>query len=181
MHWNIDTAHSTVGFAVKHMAISTVRGAFRDFTATAQTDDAGTLLSLSADIRAGSIDTGVAPRDAHLRSADFFWADEHPEITFRSTRVTRMGRDEYEVVGDLSMRGVTRPATLTVVIGDSVRDGDGNARMAAEATGRINRRDWGLNWNQALELGGVLVSEEVKFTIDVQAVAAAPAEVPVPA
>ena len=146
-----------------------------------ETDEAGTLLSISADIRADSVDTRVAPRDEHLRSADFFWADEHPVISFRSTRVSRTGSDEYEVVGDLSMRGVTRPATLAVTIGDSVRDAEGNPRMAAEATGRINRREWGLNWNQALELGGVLVSEEVKFHIEVQAVAESPTTVPVPA
>lgn len=174
MQWNIDVAHSTIGFAVKHMAISTVRGTFRTFVGTAETDESGALVALSAEIQAESVHTGVDARDAHLRSADFFAADEHPVISFRSTRVARTAGDEYQVEGDLTMRGVTRPATFAVTIGGSTKDAQGNARIAAEATGRINRRDWGLNWNQALELGGVLVSEDVKFTVEVQAVAEQP-------
>ena len=171
MEWKIDTSHSQIEFAVKHMAISTVRGKFRSFDATVETTDRGELTHVDATIDARTIDTNIEQRDAHLRSADFFDVDNHPTITFRSTTVEKHGGSSYRVSGDLTMRGVTRPVTLEVELAPHVKDPWGNRRAAAEAHGTINRRDWGLNWNQALEMGGVLVSEQVKFHIEVQAVA----------
>ena len=171
MDWKIDTAHSQIEFSVKHMAISTVRGKFRSFDATVQTTERGELTHVDATIDASSIDTNIEQRDAHLRSADFFDVDNHPKITFRSTRIEKRDGSSYRVTGDLAMRGVTRPVTFEVELATQVKDPWGNRRAAAEAHGTINRRDWGLNWNQALERGGVLVSEQVKFHIEVQAVA----------
>jgi polyisoprenoid-binding protein YceI len=171
MEWKIDTSHSQIEFSVKHMAISTVRGKFRAFDATVETTEQGQLRSLHATIDARTIDTNMEQRDAHLRSADFFDTDNFPTITFRSTQVEKRGRDGYRVTGDLSMRGVTRPATFDVEVAPQVKDPWGNTRVAAEAHGTVNRKEWGLNWNQALEMGGVLVSEQVKFNIEVQAVA----------
>jgi polyisoprenoid-binding protein YceI len=171
MHWTIDPSHSRIEFSVKHMAIATVRGHFRNFTFDAETNARGELLSLAASIDATSIDTNAEQRDAHLRSPDFLDAANHPTLEFRSTRITRSGAHDYDVEGALTIRGLPRPVQLQVVQSDAVRDPWGNQRVAAEVTGKLSRKDWGLTWNQALEFGGVLVGDEVKFSIDVQAVA----------
>jgi len=171
MHWTIDPSHSRIEFSVKHMAITTVRGHFRSFTFDANTDDAGNLVSLAASIDATSIDTNVEQRDAHLRSADFLDVANHPTVTFRSTRIQRRSADEYDVQGDLTIRGVTKPARFSMTRSPVVRDPWGNQRAGVEGAGKLHRKDWGLNWNQALEFGGVLVGDEVKFTIEVEAVA----------
>ena len=171
MRWTIDPSHSRIEFSVKHMAIATVRGHFRNFTFDAETNARGELLSLTASIDANSIDTNVEQRDAHLRSPDFLDAANHPTLEFRSTRITRSGVNEYDVDGALTIRGLSRPVQLRVARSDAVRDPWGNQRTGAEVTGKLNRKDWGLNWNQALEFGGVLVGDEVRFSIDVQAVA----------
>lgn len=170
MSWTIDADHSHLDFAVKHMTIATVRGRFRHFTFDAETNQAGDLVRLTATIDANSIDTNVGARDAHLRSADFFDAEHHPTITFRSTRIVPAADRAWDVEGDLSIRGVTRPVRLAVVLTAAIIDPDGNHRAAAEVTAKINRKDWGLNWNQALELGGMLVGDEVKISAEVEAV-----------
>jgi polyisoprenoid-binding protein YceI len=177
MQWNIDPAHSSIDFAVRHMAIATVRGRFADWSATVESDDNGALTRLDATIRADSLETGVEQRDAHLRSPDFLDAATHPELTFASTKIERTGEATYRVTGDLTIRGVSRPVTFDTEVSEQVVDPWGNTRRAAEASGTLSRTDWGLTWNQVLETGGLLVAEKVKFTITVEATADEPAVV----
>lgn len=177
MQWNIDTTHSSVEFGVKHLGISTVRGRFREFTGAVDLDEDGVLRGVEATITAQSIDTGVEQRDQHLRSPDFFDAARFPTLEFRSTRIEPQGQGRYRVTGDLTMRGQTHPVTLEVEAADPVKDPWGNRRSAATASGRLNRKDWGLTWNQVLEFGGLAVAEEVRLTLDVEAVAPQPAVV----
>ncbi|MBE0594886.1 MAG: YceI family protein [Gemmatimonadales bacterium] len=177
MQWNIDAGHSSIEFGVRHMGISTVRGRFTQFEATPELNEAGILAGVSATLDVASIDTGVEQRDDHLRSPDFFDVAQHPTMEFRSTKVERRDGRSYRVSGDLTMKGVTRPVTLDVEVSEPVKDPWGNKRVAAEATGKLDRTAWGLKWNQVLEFGALLVSEEVKFTIAVQAVAQVPAAV----
>lgn len=171
MFWTIDPSHSTVTFAVKHMAISTVRGSFKLFTASGETNPAGMPVSLQMEIDANSIDTNNAQRDAHLRSGDFFDAAQHAALTFRSTSVTGTPSD-LTIAGDLTIRGVTRPVTLKGEITPAIKDPWGNPRTSLSVRGKIARSEWGLTWNQALELGGLLVSDDVVLELDAQAVAA---------
>lgn len=169
MSLNLDTTHSSVEFSVRHMGLATVRGRFEKFTVDATANEQGAPTRISAVIDAASINTGTADRDAHLRSADFFDVENHPNITFDSTNIQRSG-DKYVIEGDLTIRGVTKPATFQADVTDFVSDPWGNPRVAAEATGKINRTDWGLTWNQVLEAGSLLVSEDVRFTLNVQLV-----------
>ena len=171
MQWKLDTTHTQVGFSVKHMAISTVRGRFTKFDGAGETDDAGALTSARFTIDAASIDTNQEQRDAHLRSADFFDVDQHPTITFASTGVTQAGTD-VTITGNFTMHGVTRPLTLTGEAAAVVKDPWGMTRTALTLQGKLNRKEWGLSWNQALELGGLMVSEDVKLSIELEAVAA---------
>jgi len=173
MSWSIDPTHSSIDFAVRHLAISTVRGKFRNFTANAEMGPDGRLLKIEATIDAKSIDTGVADRDAHLRSADFFDVAKYPEIRFVSTFIKVLEAGRVEVTGDLTMRGVTKPVSFVLEQGQAIKDPWGNRRLAAGASGKLNRKDWGLTWNQVLELGGVAVSEEVKWSFEVEAVSQA--------
>ena len=172
MDWAIDQSHSNLDFAVRHMAISTIRGRFKKFSGTIRAEEDGTLKSIEATIDASSIDTGEPRRDAHLRSADFFDAENSLVLTFRSTSVTPQGGNRYRVNGTLTMRDETKPVSLQVEITTPMKDPWGNLRAGATATGTVNRKDWGLNWNQVLELGALLVGEEVRFNLDVEAVAA---------
>ncbi len=169
MSLNLDTTHSSVEFSVRHMGLATVRGRFEDFTVDAEVNEQGEPTRVKAVIDAASINTGTADRDAHLRSADFFDVENYPSITFESTSIERRG-DKYVIEGDLTMRGVTKPASFEAEVSDFVKDPWGNPRLAAEATGKINRTDWGLKWNQVLEAGSLLVSEDVRFTLNVQLV-----------
>ena len=169
MSLNLDTTHSSVEFSVRHMGLATVRGRFEDFTVDAEVNEQGEPTRVKAVIDAASINTGTADRDAHLRSADFFDVENYPSITFESTSIERRG-DKYVIEGDLTMRGVTKPASFEAEVSDFVKDPWGNPRLAAEATGKINRTDWGLTWNQVLEAGSLLVSEAVRFTLNVQLV-----------
>lgn len=173
MHWNIDTTHSSVDFGVKHLGISTVRGRFREFTGSVELDEDGVLRGVAATIAAQSIDTGVEQRDNHLRSPDFFDAARFPTIEFRSTRIEALPQGRYRVTGDLTMRGQAHPVTFDVEAAQPVTDPWGNRRAAATVSGTLNRKTWGLTWNQVLEFGALAVGEEVKFTIDVEAVAPA--------
>jgi polyisoprenoid-binding protein YceI len=174
--WQIDPAHTDVGFEVKHLMISKVRGRFGTVSGTIQLDEADvTKSSVTAEIDVTTIDTREAQRDGHLRSADFFDVENFPKITFHSTRVERTGEDQATVVGDLTIRGVTREVKLAVEEEGTAKDPWGGDRIAFSATAKIDRRDFGLTWNQALETGGVLVANEIKLILDVQAVKA-PAE-----
>ncbi|MEA2604406.1 MAG: hypothetical protein QOF89_5398 [Acidobacteriota bacterium] len=179
--WQIDPAHSSVELAVKHMMFTTVRGRFKDVKGTIEVDEQNPdRSSVNAEIRTASIDTGVADRDTHLRSPDFLDVESYPTITFRSTRVEgAMDRegDRFRVVGDLTIHGTTREVTLDCVYEGRGKDPWGGERAGARATTKIDRRDWGLTWNQALEAGGILVGHDVRIEVEVQAVKA----VPVPA
>jgi polyisoprenoid-binding protein YceI len=170
--WNIDTSHSSIDFKVKHMAISTTKGNFKSFVATAQTDN-GVLKGLEATIDAASVDTNDEKRDGHLKSEDFFDATNHPKITVKSTKVEHVSGSDYKITADVTMRGVTNPVTFTAEVGNPVKDPWGNQRAAANITGKLNRKEWGLNWNMVLEMGGLMVSEEVTFDFDVEMVAQA--------
>ena len=170
MRWNLDTTHAEVEFAVRHLMISTVKGHFRTFSGTGTTNPDGALKSVAMSIDVASIDTNAPPRDEHLRSADFLDAANHPHITFTSTSVTQKGAD-VTIVGKLTIRGATRPVTLTGEYTAPTKDPWGNPRAALAVSGKINRKDWGLTWNQLLEAGGVAVSEEVKLSVEVEAVA----------
>ncbi len=171
--WNIDPAHSTASFAVKHAMISTVRGDFTKVAGTIVTEgDDFTKAKIDASIDASSVDTRVAQRDAHLKSPDFFDVAKFPAITFKSTKIHKKGA-HLLVSGDLTMHGVTKPVTLTASVSKPMQDPWGNTRIGAEATATLNRKDFGLVWNKALDKGGVMVGDEVQLTIDVEATKAA--------
>ncbi len=177
MKWMIDPSHTSLQSAVMDMAISTVRGQFKKVTGTIETADDGTLQSIEAIIDAASIDTAEAKRDAHLRSPDFLDAEKYPNLIFRSTAIRAKGDGKYLVKGDLTIREETRPVSFELETGQPITDPYGNLRAGASATGKLNRKDWDLTWNMVLELGALLVGEEVRFTLDVEALvpAAAPA------
>lgn len=168
--WTIDGAHSHVEFAVRHLMISTVRGRFREVTGVVRGDEHDLEhASIELSISAASIDTHEDQRDQHLRSADFFETERFPTITFRSTGIVR-DRNGLLVTGALTIRGVTRDVEVTVTPGGRGRDPWGSERAGYNATTTINRREFGLTWNQALEAGGVLVSDEVKISVDLELV-----------
>ena len=172
--WTIDPAHTEVGFSVKHLMISTVRGRFGDVRGTITLDGSDlTRASVEAEIATATIDTRQEQRDAHLRSADFFEVEKHPTITFKSRGVQRIKGDRYRIAGDLTIRDITHEVVLEGTDEGRGRDPWGGERLAFSASTAIDRRDFGLTWNQALEAGGVLVSNEIKLSIDVQAVKAA--------
>jgi polyisoprenoid-binding protein YceI len=166
--WRIDPAHSQVEFAVKHLMISTVRGRFGEVTGTLVVPERGTP-TVEASIAATSVDTRSEQRDAHLRSPDFFDVEHHPALTFVGRHFEARG-DEGRLSGDLTIRGVTREVTLAVESLGAARDPWGGERIAFTATTKLNRRDFGLTWNQTLETGGVLVSDDIRVTVEVQMV-----------
>ena len=172
--WKIDPAHTAIEFAVKHMMFTTVRGRFKDFTGTIEADETNPDGSVvNVEINAASIDTGVADRDGHLKSADFLDVENHPTITFRSRRVEGAAKkegDKFRLTGDLTIRGTTIEVTLDCVFEGTGKDPWGGIRAGSRAETRIDRRDWGLKWNQALETGGILVANEVRVELEVQAV-----------
>jgi polyisoprenoid-binding protein YceI len=172
--YSIDASHSNVEFAVRHMMISTVKGRFGDVQGTVTIPENGQP-TVEVTINTASIDTRAGQRDGHLKSADFFDVEKYPEMRFVSTKVERSG-DGYKLNGDLTIKDVTRPVTLNVTEEGAGVDPWGNQKAAFSATGRINRGDFGLNWNAALETGGVLVSDEVKLVIDAQLVKQAAAK-----
>ena len=167
--WRVDPSHSSVGFSVKHMMIATVRGTFNEFEGTLEVDPQGDARA-SGRVSAASIDTGDAKRDAHLRSADFFEASEHQELRFESRAVESLRDGTFRVSGDLTIRGVTRPVDFDVDVLGGGQDPWGNERVALEARGEIDRKEFGLNWNQALEAGGMLVGDTVKLQLDLSAI-----------
>ena len=169
--WNVDPAHSRIGFSVKHLGISTVRGEFGTYEGQIVIDDDGNAKA-SGKIDVSSVDTSVADRDAHLLAPDFFDAENYPEITFESTSITATDDDEYEITGDLTLRGTTKPITLTAEAGGSEVDPFGNTRIGLEASGTISRGDYGMKFNQALGSGNLAVSDKVKLQLDISAVKA---------
>lgn len=168
--FSLDPTHSSVEFLVRHMMFSKVRGSFGSFTLALDVDDATNLpTSVSAEIEAASINTNVADRDAHLRSADFFDVEKFPKLTFRSTKI---GGDAsaFTIEGDLTIHGTTRPVTLNASFDGRAKDPWGNDRIGYTANAKINRKEFGLGWNQALETGGVLVGEDIEIVLTIQAV-----------
>jgi len=168
--WKLDPAHSSAEFKVKHMMISNVKGSFSGITGTL-TEHAtdASLSTIEASIHVPTVSTGDPQRDGHLKSADFFDAEKYPHMTFKSTRVQKKGEGEYAVTGDLTLHGVTKPVTFAVE-GPTApgKDPWGNTRIGLSATTKINRKDFGLTWNAALETGGILVGEDVQITLEVQ-------------
>ena len=168
--WAIDPAHSLVELGVKHKMFTTVKGRFATVAGTIVTDDANPAgASARAEIDAASIDTREPQRDAHLRSPDFLDVEQHPTITFASTYVAPRGQGRYVVTGDLTIRGVTREVSLEAELTGRGTDPWGNERVGFSATTTIYRKEFGLTWNQSLETGGVLVGDEIKVVLEVQA------------
>ena len=170
--YNIDKAHSEVTFQVRHL-LTKVRGRFSDFEGTIEYDEEQPENSqVNAAVQATSIDTSERDRDNHLRSADFFDVEKYPALTFRGGAIARKGTNGFALTGDLTIHGVTRQVTFDVTLLGRAKDPWGNERIAFEAETAINRKDYGLNWNAALETGGFLVGDEVKISLSVQAVPA---------
>jgi polyisoprenoid-binding protein YceI len=170
MTWNIDTTHSEVGFSVRHMMISNVRGKFEKFDAQVELDPKNLeAAKVTATIETASINTGVEQRDNHLRSADFFDSEKHASMVFTSTQVKQNG-SELEVTGKLEIRDQAHEITLKGELEGPGKDPWGNTRIGVSLSGEIDREQWGLGWNQALETGGVLVAKKVKISIEAQLV-----------
>jgi polyisoprenoid-binding protein YceI len=165
--WEIDPSHTTAQFSVKHMMFTTVRGTFDKVSGIVNLDDKDpTKSSVEFTMDAASVNTREPKRDAHLRSPDFFDAEKNPKITFKSTKIQKAGKNKYKVTGDLTMRGVTKPATLNVDGPTAeMKNPWGQPVRSFTATTSLNRKDWGLNWNKALEAGGVLVSDQVQIEV----------------
>lgn len=161
--WTVDAAHSEVGFVARHLMVTKVRGSFKEFEGSVKVGDDISESQVTAVAQLASVDTGSADRDAHLTSADFFDVENNPTMSFTSTDVTA-----DKLVGDLTIKGTTKPVTFDLDFNGLATDPWGNQKAAFEATAEINRKDWGLEWNVALEGGGVLVSEKVKLNLDIQ-------------
>ena len=172
--WKIDPAHSVAEFKVKHMMISNVKGQFAKISGVLNLNDADITQSrVEATIDTASINTRDEQRDTHLKSADFFHVEKHPTLAFKSTKITKTGKGELEVSGDLTIRGVTKNVVFTVEGPTTpAKDPWGNMRVGLSATTKINRKDFGLIWNAALETGGILVGDEVTITLDVELIKA---------
>ena len=167
--WDIDASHSTVGFSVRHLGISKVRGVFGSFSGAVEVVEDPSLCSLQVEVEVASVDTKDAGRDEHLRTNDFFSAPEHPTMTFTSTSVAGAGT-EWQVTGDLTIRGVTRQVTLDTTFEGLATDPWGGERAAFSATAEIDREDFGMTFNAALETGGVLVGKKAKIEIEAELV-----------
>ncbi|MBC8045255.1 MAG: YceI family protein [Fimbriimonadaceae bacterium] len=170
--WVVDPIHSTIGFSVKHMMMTTVRGEFEKFTIEAETIDEDFMnATISFSAEAGSVNTKSESRDTHIKSEDFFNAEKYPLITFKPTKVENVDSDgSYELYGDLTIRDITKNIKLDVEFGGVLKDPWGNAKAGFTLNGKINRKDWNLNWNAALEGGGILVSEDVRISCEIQLV-----------
>lgn len=176
--WNIDNAHSEIHFKVKHMVISTVTGKFNEFTATAVTEgDDFSTAKISFEAKTATVDTGVADRDAHLRSDDFFNAEAFPTLKFESTEMVKNGEDAYILRGNLTIRDITKPVELTVEYGGITVDPWGMTRSGFEMTGKISRKEFGLQWSAVTEAGGLVVADEVRLAVNAEMVKAQAAAV----
>jgi polyisoprenoid-binding protein YceI len=168
--WKLDPTHSTVEFSAKHLMITTVKGRIVDIEGTIYTNENDPKSSsVEATLKTASIDTRTDQRDQHLRSADFLNVEQYPEIKFKSTRIEG-GKQEFKLTGDLTIRDVTRPITLDVTFEGQTKDPWGGERVGFSASGKIDRREFGLTWNQLLEAGGVAIGNEIKLSLDIQAV-----------
>ena len=168
--WKLDPSHTTIEFVAKHMMITTVKGRFAELEGTIAADEADFENSqVEATLKTASLDTRVDQRDTHLKSADFLDVENHPDVTFRSTSISG-AKEHFKLTGDLTIRGTTRPITLDVTFEGTGKDPWGGTRSSFSAKGKIDRRDYGLTWNVALETGGILVSNEIKINIEAQAV-----------
>ncbi len=169
--WNVDPVHSSVEFHVKHLGIATVKGHFNEFEGTLEVGPDG--ISAHGSVKVESVDTREPQRDAHLRSADFFDAENHPEITFQSTSVRPLDDETFEIEGDFTIRGITRPLKLEASVEGTETDPQGNPRVGLAATAQINRSDYDIKFNMALGSGNFAVGEKVKILLDISAVKAA--------
>ncbi|MEH7387004.1 YceI family protein [Bacillus sp. JJ1521] len=168
--WAVDASHSSIDFSVKHMMIAKVKGSFENFDATIEADPADlTTANIEFKVDLTSINTKNEDRDNHLRSADFFDVENHPSMTFKSTSIVKTDDGEYDLTGDLTIRGTTKPETFKIVFEGAGKDPWGNEKAGFSATGSLNRSDYGLVWNAALETGGVLVGDQVKISIEIEA------------
>lgn len=173
--YKIDAAHSTIGFAVRHLEINWVEGRFKEFAGTIRYDDKDvTRSSVEFTAKIDSVDTGVEGRDKHLRNADFFDAPKYPEMTFKSTRVERKGQVSYVLHGDLTLKGVTKPVSFPFRMTGAIKDPWGNTRFGISAETRINRRDFGVDYDRALAAGGLVVGNDVTVSLQLEAVLPAP-------
>jgi polyisoprenoid-binding protein YceI len=171
--WTVDPSHTTVGFAVKHLGIATVRGKFEQFEGTLEVGEDLSSARAYGTVQATSINTNDSGRDEHLRSADFFGVEANPELRFESNAVRQIDEETFEIEGDLTMNGITNPVTLTAEIQGTETDPWGNERVGLEVNGQLNRGDWNMTFNQALGSGNLLVGEKVKLALDVSAVKSA--------
>ncbi|MEV0783127.1 YceI family protein [Streptomyces sp. NPDC050423] len=172
--YTIDPSHSSIGFTVRHAMVTNVRGSFGEHEGSLKLDGSNPAGSaVSIDVKIASVDTGIADRDGHLVSGDFFDAEKFPLMTFRSTSAEQLGGDKYRVTGDLTIKDVTRPLAIDLEFNGSATDVYGNERVGFEGGTDILRSDWGLTWNAALETGGVMVSDKVKLNFDISAIKAA--------
>lgn len=168
--WNVDLAHSSVDFWVRHMMVSRAKGTFHNFEASIEADPEDlTTADISFSIDVNSIDTRNEERDKHLKSADFFDVENHPKITFKSTKIEKTGDSKYDVTGDLTIKGITRPVTFSVTYEGQGKNPWGAIVAGFSAEGKINRTDFGLTWNTPLETGGVLVGEDVYINLEIEA------------
>ncbi len=166
--YKIDPAHSSVGFSVRHMGVSNVKGHFDQFAGSLVLDN-GSIQEASATIQVKSVNTGIERRDNHLRTADFFEAAKYPEITFKARKVEKSG-DQTVLIGDFTMRGVTKELRLPVTVNGPVKDPQGNTRIGLEAKATVNRKDYGMKFNAVMETGGLMVGDEVTIEINAEAV-----------
>jgi polyisoprenoid-binding protein YceI len=169
-HWNVDATHSSIDFTIRHMMIAKVKGSFNSFEAQIEADPEDlTTANVQFSIDLSSIDTRNADRDNHLRTGDFFDIEQYPKMTFQSTSITKKGDGEYNVTGNVSLHGVTRPETFTVSFEGAGKDPWGNDKVGFSGNGSLKRSDYGLTYNAALETGGVLIGDEVKVFIEIEA------------
>lgn len=169
--FHVDPAHSRVGFAVRHMMLTKVRGHFGKLGGSLVLEgDSVVPISIEAEIDVTTIDTREPDRDTHLRSPDFFDAEAHPKMTFRSTQIAKKGDTEFAVTGDLTIRGTTKPVTLNVEADGRITDPYGKDRVAYTGKGKINRKEYGLAWHQVLETGGMIVGDDVEIELEIEAV-----------
>ncbi|MEU6703962.1 YceI family protein [Streptomyces wuyuanensis] len=170
-NYAIDPAHSSIGFTVRHAMVTNVRGTFSEHEGALQLDGSDPSRSAATiDVKIGSIDTGIADRDGHLRSGDFFDVETFPVMSFRSTTAEQLGGEKYRISGDLTIKDVTRPLSIDLEFNGTATDVYGNERVGFEGSAEILRSDWGLTWNAALETGGVMVSDKVKLNFDISAI-----------
>lgn len=172
--YSIDPTHSRIGFVARHAMVTKVRGSFNEFEGSGTFDaEDPSKISMELTIKAASIDTRNADRDAHLRSNDFFDMENHPTITFKSTKVEKASAENYKVTGDLTIKGITKSVIVDFEYGGAATDPFGNSRIGFDGSAVLNRKDWGVNFNAVLEAGGVLISDNVTLEIEVSAVKAA--------